>query len=82
MASSGLKKWRSHVSKTMKQMKARGTYKKGDGLMKVLKEAKKTYKKRGGADEGAAGPAEPKPESPAPVSEGGRRRRTRRHARR
>lgn len=47
----GFQKWRAHVAKTMKHMKATGSYKKGDGLMKVLKEAKKTYKKHGGADE-------------------------------
>lgn len=73
MASSALKKWRAHVSKTMKVMKARGTYKKGDGLMKILKEAKKTYKKRGGADESSV---------EEETSTGGRRRKTRRHARR
>jgi hypothetical protein len=29
----------------MSEMKHRGTYKKGDGLKKVILEAKKTYKK-------------------------------------
>jgi hypothetical protein len=38
-------KWLSHVKHTMKQMKSRGTYKKGDGLKKVIMEAKKSYKK-------------------------------------
>jgi len=38
-------KWLSHVKHTMKQMKSRGTYKKGDGLKKVILEAKKSYKK-------------------------------------
>jgi len=33
------------VKKTMSDMKHRGTYKKGDGLKKVIMEAKKTYKK-------------------------------------
>jgi hypothetical protein len=37
--------WLSHVKKTMSDMKHRGTYKKGDGLKKVILEAKKTYKK-------------------------------------
>lgn len=37
--------WLSHVKKTMSEMKHRGTYKKGDGLKKVILEAKKTYKK-------------------------------------
>jgi hypothetical protein len=44
-------KWLTHVKHTMKQMKSRGTYKKGDGLKKVIMEAKKSYKKhkKGGA---------------------------------
>ncbi len=62
--------WITHVKKTMKTMKARGTYKKGQGLKQVIKEAKKTYKK-GGADM----------EEKAPVMDGARRR-TRRHSRR
>lgn len=37
--------WLSHVKKTMKQMKSKGTYKKGDGLKKVIMEAKKSYTK-------------------------------------
>jgi hypothetical protein len=44
-------KWLMHVKKTMKTMKSRGTYKKGDGLKKVIMEAKKSYKKhKGGAE--------------------------------
>jgi hypothetical protein len=39
--------WLTHVKKTMSEMKHRGTYKKGDGLKKVILEAKKTYKKHG-----------------------------------
>jgi hypothetical protein len=35
----------------MKAMKSRGTYKKGDGLKKVILEAKKTYKKHGSTGE-------------------------------
>ena len=31
----------------MSEMKHRGTYKKGDGLKKVILEAKKTYKRHG-----------------------------------
>jgi Tfp pilus assembly protein PilP len=49
----------------MKTMKSKGTNKKGDGLKKVIMEAKKTYKKHGGEYGGA---------------EGGRRK-TRRHSR-
>lgn len=47
-------KWLAHVKKTMKQMKSRGQYKKGDGLKKVILAAKKTYSKgkRGGGEEG------------------------------
>jgi hypothetical protein len=48
-------KWLAHVKKTMKRMKTSGTYKKGDGLKKVILEAKKSYKK-GGADEDKAMP--------------------------
>ena len=36
--------WLTHVKKTMSEMKHRGTYKKGDGLKKVILAAKKTYK--------------------------------------
>lgn len=62
--------WLSHVKKTMKAMKSKGTYHKGDGLKKVIKEAKKTYhKKRGGMEE-------------VPGSEGGRRTRRHRKSRR
>lgn len=37
--------WLTHVKATMKTMKSKGQYKKGDGLKKVIKEAKKTYSK-------------------------------------
>jgi len=43
--------WLSHVKKTMKAMKSKGTYTKGDGLKKVIMEAKKTYKKHRGGDD-------------------------------
>jgi len=61
-------KWLVHVKKTMKQMKSRGQYKKGDGLKKVILAAKKTYSKskKGGAE------SESDEEHPAP--EGARRR--------
>ena len=85
-------KWLTHVKHTMKTMKSRGTYKKGDGLKKVIMEAKKSYKKhkRGGgdSDSSTASPApsstEPTPESKTeqkletPVAMGGRKRGTRR----
>jgi hypothetical protein len=35
--------WLMHVKKTMKHMKAKGTYAKGKGLGQVIKEAKKTW---------------------------------------
>ena len=42
--------WLAHIKKTMKTMKSNGSYKVGDGLKKVIKAAKKTYKKvTGGA---------------------------------
>jgi hypothetical protein len=68
-------KWLAHVKKTMRTMKSKGSYKKGDGLKKVILEAKKTYKKlgrRGGGDE------EPEPEEDPAMPGGGKRRRTRR----
>jgi hypothetical protein len=37
--------WLTHVKKTMSAMKSAGTYKKGDGLKKVILAARKTYKK-------------------------------------
>jgi hypothetical protein len=56
--------WLTHVKKTLKSMKSSGTYKKGDGLKKVIKAAKKTYKKlTGGAHHLGSSPV------------GGRRRR-------
>ena len=65
-------KWLTHVKKTMKQMKSKGSYKKGDGLKKVIMEAKKTYKKHGGAESESDGET--------PVVEGGKKksRKTRR----
>lgn len=68
-------RWLAHVKSTMKRMKSSGTYKKGDGLKKVIMAAKKTYSKgkRGGAEEG---------QEAEMAEEGGRRRRTRRKSRR
>jgi len=63
-------KWLAHVKKTMKTMKSKGSYKKGDGLKKVIMEAKKTYKKHGGAPDGE--------DEVVGGEEGGKRRRTRR----
>lgn len=48
-------KWITHIKKTMKTMKSRGTYKKGMGLKQVIKEAKKSWHKvkgkRGGGED-------------------------------
>ena len=62
-------KWLTHVKHTMKQMKSRGTYKKGDGLKKVIMEAKKSYKKHKGGDS----PTSPST-SPVSPAVAGRRR--------
>uniref|UniRef100_A0A6C0JKM7 Uncharacterized protein n=1 Tax=viral metagenome TaxID=1070528 RepID=A0A6C0JKM7_9ZZZZ len=45
-------KWLVHIKKTMKKMKASGTYKKGMGLKQVILAAKKTWHKakKGGGD--------------------------------
>lgn len=72
-------KWLSHVKKTMKMMKRKGTYKKGMGLSQVIKEAKKSWHKRGGADEEKE-PMEEGPMMTESPSDGGRRK-TRRHRR-
>jgi hypothetical protein len=73
-------KWLAHVKKTMKQMKSRGQYKKGDGLKKVILAAKKTYSKgkKGGAEDGAS---VSDTEEPAAAPAEGARRRGRKTAR-
>lgn len=50
-------KWLMHVKKTMKQMKAKGTYEKGKGLKQVIMAAKKTWHKakKGGAEGDGSG---------------------------
>jgi len=65
----------------MKTMKSKGSYKKGDGLKKVILEAKKTYKKLGRRGGGEGDPDEdPEPEQdPTPPGGGKRRTRRRRH---
>lgn len=65
-------KWLTHVKHTMKTMKKSGTYKKGDGLKKVIMEAKKSYKKHKGGEESPAGSPTATPVSPAVM--GGRRK--------
>jgi hypothetical protein len=76
-------KWLAHVKKTMKQMKSRGQYKKGDGLKKVILAAKKTYSKgkKGGADE-AESVSDTEEPAAAPAEGARRRRKTARKTRR
>jgi hypothetical protein len=73
-------KWITHIKKTMKTMKSRGTYKKGMGLKQVIKEAKKTWakvKRGGGESSSEEEQAEviQKKEEEKEVELGGRRRR-------
>lgn len=70
--------WITHVKKTMKAMKKKGTYAKGKGLAQVIKEAKKSWKK-GGAEEGKTDVVTT-PET-TPSMGGGRTRRNKRHGR-
>jgi hypothetical protein len=74
-------KWLTHVKKTMKTMKSKGTYKKGDGLKKVIMEAKKSYKKHRGGEEEKVEETMPTVEMPAPVVASAGRRKTRRRSR-
>lgn len=77
-------KWLAHVKKTMKSHK-------GLKFGQVLKLAKKSYKKRGGASDGsasdtpapaAAAAAAPKPEAPAAAMGGRKHKRGTRRTRR
>jgi len=51
--SPALKAWNVHWKKVRAEMEKKGTFKKGDNLTKVFKEAKKSFKshKKGGAGE-------------------------------
>ena len=74
-------KWITHIKKTMKTMKSRGTYKKGMGLKQVIKEAKKSWhkvKRGGNLGEGSSSEEEAETEEKKVKMEppmGGRRRR-------
>ena len=75
-------KWITHIKKTMKTMKSRGTYKKGMGLKQVIKEAKKSWHKvkgkRGGGEDSSSEEEEAAVEKTEEMKEpelGGRRRR-------
>lgn len=75
--SPALKAWNVHWKKVRAEMEKKGTFKKGDNLTKVFKEAKKSFKhKKGGADAPTDAPAEtPAPET-APASPSGGKRKT------
>ena len=80
--SPALKAWNVHWKKVRAEMEKKGTFKKGDNLTKVFKEAKKSFKhhKKGGdADEPMEQKEEEKPmetpAAPAPEAEGGKRKR-------
>ena len=77
--SPGMKAWNDHWHKVREEMMKKGTFKKGDGLMKVFKEAKKTFKKHKGGAEAAPEPAanEPKDTAATASAVGGSRRKTR-----
>jgi len=68
-------KWITHIKKTMRTMKSKGTYKKGLGLKQVITEAKKTWKKHGGADTTVAAPSQVEEEETPPMVTAGRKRR-------
>jgi hypothetical protein len=71
-------KWITHIKKTMKQMKSRGTYKKGMGLKQVIKEAKKSWhkvKRGGGESEEEEAAVTATTDAAAEPGMGGRRRR-------
>ena len=70
-----------HVKKTMKTMKAKGTYKKGEGLKQVIKAAKATYHKHKGGADGDDEEKEDEVKEEGEVEGGRRRRRTRRRSR-
>lgn len=86
--SPALKAWNTHWKKVRAEMEKKGTFKKGDNLTKVFKEAKKSFHhKKGGAEAEAApavAPAEPvkgTAETASPASTGGKRKTKRRGGR-
>ena len=78
--SPGLKAWTAHWKKVKAEMEKKGTFKKGDNLTKVFKEAKKSFKhhKKGGAEDAAAPASEPTKDAAASEAASGGRRKTRR----
>lgn len=84
--SPALKAWNVHWKKVRAEMEKKGTFKKGDNLTKVFKEAKKSFKshKKGGGDEPAPekpDEAPPKPEEKPETPPAGGKRKTRRGGR-
>jgi hypothetical protein len=71
-------RWITHIKKTMKMMKKKGSYAKGKGLGQVITEAKKTWKSGGGDD---AAPAVTPTPTPTPTMGGRKTRKNKRHAR-
>jgi hypothetical protein len=49
--SPALKAWTAHWKKVRAEMEKKGTFKKGEPLMKVFKEAKKSFKKHKGGED-------------------------------
>lgn len=77
--------WITHIKKTMRTMKSKGTYKKGLGLKQVIKEAKKSWHKgKKGGDLPTDGEKSMSEEEAVPASPdmGGKRRRGRKTVRR
>jgi len=74
-------KWIAHIKKTMKMMKRKGTYKKGQGLKQVIMEAKKHWKKGGALEGQESSSDEEKEVAPTPEAGGRRRRHKRSHKR-
>lgn len=84
--SPALKAWNVHWKKVRAEMEKKGTFKKGDNLTKVFKEAKKTFKKhkKGGAEEpepavsdteALSAQVNPDSDKPEKASKGGKTRR-------
>lgn len=74
--SPALKAWNHHWKKVRAEMEKKGTFKKGDNLTKVFKEAKKSFHhKKGGAEDAA--PVE-EVAAPAPAPSAGKRKTKRR----
>jgi hypothetical protein len=75
--------WITHIKKTMRTMKSKGSYKKGLGLKQVIKEAKKSWHKgKRGGDLPLDDESDKNTPPPPPPETGGKRRRGRKTVRR